>query len=94
MKTTVLSQQSLFDIAIQTSGDASAAFELALKNDISLTDDLTMGQELIFAAVFEKPIYNYYKNRELKPATGLTEEVWNDFDSDRIFDYTFNDKFN
>ena len=73
MKTTVLSQQSLFDIAIQTTGDASAAFELAVANGISITDELETGQELTPVNMAVKEITGYYANRRLKPATGLTE---------------------
>jgi hypothetical protein len=73
MKLTVLNRQTIFDIAVQRAGDASAAFALALANDISLTEDLKTGQELIPAGVIAKDITDYYTNRQLKPATGIIE---------------------
>jgi hypothetical protein len=38
--------QSLFDIALQESGSVLAAFDLALKNGKSITDELNVGAEL------------------------------------------------
>jgi hypothetical protein len=38
--------QSLFDIAVQESGSVLAAFDLALKNGKSITDELNVGAEL------------------------------------------------
>jgi hypothetical protein len=72
----VLDRQNLLDLAIQQYGTAEAAFELALANDISLTDDLVAGQELLFKPVeaSNKAIADYYANRQLKPATGLSIE--------------------
>lgn len=38
--------QSLFDIAVQESGSVLAAFDWALQNGKSITDELTVGAEL------------------------------------------------
>ena len=91
MKTTVLSQQSLFDIAIQAMGNAEAAFELAIVNDISVTDELTTGSLLKVPTGNENAnVTMYYYSRGLKPATGMT----NNEISGRIFDDTFDTSFN
>ena len=74
MKSTVLDRQSLFDIAVQESGSASAAFDLALENDLSLTDNLEVGEPVASVETQNKPVSDYYNNRQLKPATGITEE--------------------
>ena len=75
MKTNVLSQQSIFDIAIQSLGTAEAAFELALENDIALTKILTTGEPLVLSqASGSKQVAEYYKTKQLKPATGVTDE--------------------
>ena len=74
MKLTVLDRQDLFDIAIQTSGNASAAFDLALENDLSLTDNLEVGEAVTAVETQNKPIADYYSAKQLKPATGITEE--------------------
>ncbi len=73
MKVTVLDRQSIFDMAVQSSGSAEAAFEVAILNNLSITDDLEAGQELILLQIVNKEIATYYANRQLKPATGITE---------------------
>ena len=91
MKTIKVNEnQSLLDFAIQTAGDASTAFMLALANDISITDELETGQELIPAGIMVKDITDYYTNRKLKPATWPTDDSL----PGRIFDYTFDNSFN
>ena len=74
MKEVVLHEQSLLDIAIQTAGSPEAAYELALVNNLSLTDELKPGQELERVAAINADIENYYTNKNLKPATGFTQE--------------------
>ena len=96
MKLTVLDRQSLFDVAVQAAGSAEAAFELAMLNGLSVTDELETGQELAPAnspegrGLRNRGIADYYANRQLKPATGLTEDSL----PGRIFDYTFDNSFN
>jgi hypothetical protein len=77
MKTVVLDRQSLMDVAVQNTGDASAAFDVALANELSLTDSLNAGGALTFNVTKQKQIADYYENRQLKPATGMTEEQMN-----------------
>jgi len=74
MKSTVLDRQSLFDIAIQESGSTSAAFDLALENDLSLTDNLEVGEPVVAVETQNKPVSDYYNSKRLKPATGMTDE--------------------
>jgi hypothetical protein len=77
MKITALSQQSLFDIAVQTTGGAETAFDLALANDISLTEDPLLKQELTPVASVNRGIVSYYAAYRLQPATwttGIDEE--------------------
>lgn len=86
----VLSSQSAIDIAIQTSGDATAALALAIANGISLTDELTAGQELATVGVVSADVANYYNNKKLTPATAATENL---NDADGIFNEVFNSVF-
>ena len=74
MKATVLDRQSIFDLAIQELGIVEAAFAFSIENDLSLTENLEVGQELVVTDKENKAIANYYENRGLKPATGITEE--------------------
>jgi len=64
-----LSGQSLFDLALQSSGSVEAAFELALMNSIGITDDIVPGINLTVASVVNKQIADYYKNKGITPAT-------------------------
>ena len=69
----VLEGQSLFDIAIQSCGSAEAAFDLAVLNGVSLTDEVSTGVELVVPGVINKNIASYYANKMLFPATGFAE---------------------
>jgi hypothetical protein len=79
--------QSLFDIAIQHCGSAEAAFDLAVLNGVSLTDDISAGIELELPPVVNKNTVNYYANKSISPCTGITGVTWS------VFDYTFDYAF-
>jgi len=64
--------QNILDLAIQYCGDASAAFEIALLNGFSLTDDLAADKVLELPAEVDIAIANYFKNNGLVPATGTS----------------------
>ncbi len=69
MEAIVLDGQSLYDIAIQECGSVEAVIAIAILNDISVTDELQIGQLLQIPEPVNKPIADYYKSRNLKPAT-------------------------
>jgi hypothetical protein len=71
----VLNNQSLFDVAIQHAGAPEAAFELAAKNGLSITDELATGSLLAGVDVVNKVVANYYSTRKLQPATGITDDA-------------------
>ena len=80
MKTvTVLNNQSLWDISVQEYGTVEAVFELAMANDMGVTDLLTAGQELVLPEVDKKiikpEVVGYYRRNGLQPVTGETEVV-------------------
>ena len=68
----VISGQTLFDLALQSSGSIEAAFEMAFMNELNMTDEIVPGLNLKTPAVLNKAISDYYKNREIKPATGMS----------------------
>lgn len=73
--TIVRSRQNLLDIAIQESGTLASLFEIALLNNVSITDDLTAGQEIKIPAAFEnihQGVLTVYKARQIFPATSLS----------------------
>ena len=71
----VLHNQSLLDFAIQHTGSAQNAFEIAMANNMSITDQLTAGSELVVAGsiVNDVDVKNYYQSKSLQPATDITQ---------------------
>lgn len=75
MKKKVLDSQSLWDIAIRESGDISGVWEIAEKQDIGLTEELTAGEELeIPPEMKNRKIARFYDLYGIYPATGITIE--------------------
>lgn len=72
-KVKVISNQSVFDLAIQVLGNIDAAFDLAFANGISVTSELVAGQELIIpSSLFTQlDVSNYYNARKKKIATHI-----------------------
>lgn len=75
MKVKVIDGQNLLDIAVQTAGSVEAAFNLALKSSLSVTDDVAAGDELATIDIVDKQIKSYYDNRNIKPATQQTDGI-------------------
>lgn len=75
MSVEVKPYQSLFDLAIQAQGTVNAAFEMAVLNNISVTDTLTAGDSISTSVeTKDVEIATFYKNKELFPATALRAE--------------------
>lgn len=74
MKITVLHHQSLLDLALQHTGRVENAFELALANGLSLTDDVQAGErlELPQSIAQDADILAYYTAKHIQPATAIT----------------------
>lgn len=66
--------QSFFDACFEATGSITAIFEDAIQNDVSITDHLQAGKELIFSKVVDEQIYNYLNNNNHIPATALKTE--------------------
>ncbi len=77
MKVKVLHNQSLFDVVLQCTGSIESVLEVAKENNISITDDLVPGTELVIpdSVKIDEDILNYYKAKRIQPATALTEEM-------------------
>ena len=73
MQITINHNQSLLDLAIQKNGSITTAFELALLNGISLTEELVPGQKLNFekSTFSDDEIVNYFDNKKTMIATGF-----------------------
>ncbi|CVK17130.1 hypothetical protein Ga0061079_11632 [Apibacter mensalis] len=95
MRITVRNNQSLLDISIQYKGTVEAAFTIALANNISLTDDLMTGQELIIpnTKYYNKLILDNYQGKGFLPATAITDEFINKMDELGIGEMIINVNF-
>lgn len=61
--------QSMFDLAIQKLGSCEAAFELALENGLSFTDELTPGTTIQLIGIKNKAVADYFNGKGIAPAT-------------------------
>lgn len=66
--------QNLLDLALQATGDADTALDIALANGLCLSDDLTVGQtvEVSDTLTGNENIRQLYVARAIRPATGIT----------------------
>ena len=65
--------QSFFDKVIETTGNIENAFQMAVLNGISLTEDLPIGMELKISEVTNKRIVGLF-NEYNRPATAITNQ--------------------
>lgn len=77
MEVTVLNNQSLLDIAIQTTGKAENLLKIAMENNLVPTETIAPGTVLLIPDTVENDenIVRYYKANNVIPATGLSEEL-------------------
>lgn len=77
MNIKVLANQSVYDLAIQATGDVANVMIIASVNDISVTDELKAGDVLLIPDTVTplRAVLGYYTARQLKPATGLMSEA-------------------
>lgn len=70
----VIENQSLLDIAVQEDGSVLTAFEWALINGLSITDDLAPGQKLLVPnPIFRNAdVADYFKGKNQMVATGIS----------------------
>ncbi|KQC30172.1 hypothetical protein [Flagellimonas eckloniae] len=75
--TTVIGEQSLLDLAIQGYGTVEAVVQLALENDLSVTDELSVGFELkaIEYEDTDTGVSDYFSKKGILPATALSNEA-------------------
>lgn len=69
---TVKQGQSIIDIAIIYTGDATSGFDIANLNGLAITDVLTTGQQLFVPDVIKKNIVTLFDPKN-QPATDVTQ---------------------
>ncbi len=74
-KVSVIFEQSIFDIALQTTGTIANAMKIAQSNNLNITDDLTVNKDVSLpeTVILSNDILRYYKQKKVLPATGLTK---------------------
>lgn len=93
----ILTFQNILDIAIQKYGSIEAMFDLAVANNIHITQDLIPGSALELPSIEYKAEYaNYFKFRKIEPATANTFTLLDDEPecSEAEFTEEFNFEFN
>ena len=77
MEVTVLDNQTLLDIAVQTTGKAENFLKIAMANNLVPTAPIAPGSILVIPDNVEvdEDIVRYYKANNVLPATGLNEEL-------------------
>ena len=79
---TALVLQTWFDVALQYTGSASNAYDIAKANNKSLTDDIVGGQKVIIPEYLDlrnKEIY-YFTTKEIAPSTATNNTEINDIE--------------
>lgn len=70
MNVIVLNNQTLADITVQEKGSIAAWFEVAMANNLGLTEDVSIGKELtIQGEPLDSEIVSFYRGKAIKPAT-------------------------
>lgn len=75
MKTRVNDNQSLADVAIQVSGSVESCFDIAVKNNESVTAVLRTGQELDKSEVKEDKVVDQLSVKNIIPATASKKVI-------------------
>lgn len=71
-------KQSLFDIAMEHAGGSEAAWDIAVSDQLSITDDLTVGEALAVPMVKNQRIVTFFQAIKHSPATAIsTDEINN-----------------
>ncbi len=69
--------QTLIDIAIQYLGDASRYVEIIELNNLTITEDIHAGDELIIPTVTNEKtaIVSLFRKKNIKPASAITDII-------------------
>lgn len=65
--------QWLGDIAIRYAGSFEAIVDIAVQNDVSVTDILDIGTLIAVPAISDKRTVNYFERNAIEPATELQQ---------------------
>lgn len=69
MQITSKQGQWLGDIAMREAGSIEAVVEMAIKNDLSITEKIVAGTSMLKPAPINRRVRNYYNINNIYPAT-------------------------
>lgn len=67
--------QTVFDIAIENSGSVDAAFDIAVKNNISISGTPPANETLQKSEVTDRKVTDYMNKNKVTPVTGAVSEI-------------------
>lgn len=71
--------QQLADLTIEANGTIESLMDVAVANNISITDDLVIGQDYkANGPIIDTSVIAYYQSKGIKPATAITTETLQD----------------
>lgn len=65
--------QSLFDFALQYCGDVSQVFEIAILNNLSITEDLVPGTLIKLPVATNPGLVKFFLDKNIVPASGMSK---------------------
>lgn len=69
----IIAHQSLFDIAVQSCGKIDHLVDIAVLNDLSLTDELSVAS--VLTPIVNNELQIYFKNNTILVATAHSNQV-------------------
>ena len=74
MKATVLPYQSLLDVAVSATGDAETAYDIAVLNGMTLSDEPKPGTVLDAPVPAKRMVAEFFRHNA-QPATAIADDV-------------------
>jgi len=71
MQITSKQGQWLADIAVREAGSIESTIEMAIGNDISITDKMSSGSQVLQPTPLDRRVMNYYWVNNIYPATSM-----------------------
>jgi hypothetical protein len=71
MQITSKQGQWLGDIVVREAGSIEALVEMAINNDLSITDKMTAGSPVLQSTPVNRRVMNYYNINNIHPATSM-----------------------
>lgn len=90
MEVTLLTGQTLWDLALSHKGSWEAGIDLARSRGVSMTARHPVGTTFVLtSAVYDRLMERYARTHRLSPATAASSDA----SSDRVFTLPFSDAF-